>query len=170
LENAFWHALYTMRRFERTVAQNLQKRGVEGFVPFYVVRRYLPAGELSIEVPLFPRYAFCKCPVSALQSIRTVSGVLTVVHTAGSIGIVHTQEIEAVQRVVNSGFPYEPWHHAPGRLVTIDDGPLRGISGVLENTGVKRRLILQVSLIRRSVAIEIDDSWRLSQRAERRSM
>jgi transcription antitermination factor NusG len=169
VENAFWHALYTMRRFERTVAQHLQKRCVEGFVPFFAVRRLSLDGEIRIEVPLFPRYAFCKCAVSALESIRTIPGVLTVVHTAGSIGTVHTQEIEAVQRVVNSGFLYEPWHHAPGKLVTIEEGPLQGLRGVLDNTGARRRLILQVSLIRRSVAIEIDDGWRLSQRAEGRS-
>jgi transcription antitermination factor NusG len=170
VENAFWHALYTMRRYERNVALHMQKRGVESFVPFYSVRRHLLAGEISIEVPLFPRYAFCKCAVSALQAIRTIKGILTVVHTAGSIGTVHTQEIEAVQRLVNSGLFYEPWHHAPGKLVMIEDGPLQGIRGVLDSTGARRRLILQVSLIRRSVAVEIDDGWSLSQRAESRSM
>jgi transcription antitermination factor NusG len=43
-----------------------------------------------------------------------------------------------------------------GQRVRIDSGALDGLEGVLVRVGDGRRLVLSVSLLQRSVAVEID--------------
>jgi transcription antitermination factor NusG len=128
-----------------------------------------PEGQSLVEQALFPGYVFFKCDFVEWRTIYAVPGVLAIVRDGASIGIVRTREIENLRRVVDSGIPCELWPQVRGRSVTVEDGPLRGISGVLANTIEKHRLVIPVSLIDLSLAFEIDDSWGLSQAYPQRS-
>jgi hypothetical protein len=46
-----------------------------------------------------------------------------------------------------------------GEKVRIESGPLRGLAGVLVELKGNRRLILSVSLLQRSVAVEMDAAF-----------
>jgi hypothetical protein len=45
-----------------------------------------------------------------------------------------------------------------GSKVRLQDGPLRGLEGIMVEDK-KTRLILSLTLLQRSVAVEIDRSW-----------
>jgi transcription antitermination factor NusG len=67
--------------------------------------------------------------------------------------------MEAIQRVVSSGFRAEPWPYLQvGQQVRIEDGALRGLEGILTSFRGSRRIVVSVSLLCRSVALEIDRS------------
>ncbi len=163
VQNTLWRCLHVRRRFELIVALHLEKQSLETFVPFCGMHDRSPKGQSPIGVPLFPGYVFFKCDFVAWRTIHAIPGVLAIVRNAQSIGIVRTHEIENLRRVVNSGISCELWPHLPGRSVTVEDGPLRGISGTLVNAIGKHRLVLPISLMCLSVAFEIDDSRGLSQ-------
>ena len=66
-------------------------------------------------------------------------------------------EIAAIQRVVTTGLRAEPWpFFALGQKVRIESDPLRGLDGTVINFKGSQRIVLSVSLLRRSVALEID--------------
>jgi transcription antitermination factor NusG len=46
-----------------------------------------------------------------------------------------------------------------GKTVQIVEGPLTGLKGILVNVRKSQRLVLSVSLLCRSVLIEIDNAW-----------
>jgi transcription antitermination factor NusG len=46
-----------------------------------------------------------------------------------------------------------------GDRVRIDSGPLLGLEGILTDVKGSRRLVLSVSLLQRSVAVEIDSAF-----------
>ena len=164
MENALWYGLRVRESFERIVELHLEKRALESFVPFY----QLPSRsgrEPRMEAPLFPGFVFCKCEVTSLRSIWAVPGVLAVVHGVQPTETIPVQEIEDLRRAVNSGLPYKPWPYTAGTLVTVAEGPLRGITGVLHNAPAKRQLVLSLTLIRRSVVLEIATTWKLAYRA-----
>ena len=164
MQNTLWRCLYVRKRFEPIVAMRLEKQALETYVPFCGMQDRSPRSQSPIGPPLFPGYVFFKCDFVAWRAIQAIPGVIAIVRRAGSIGIVPTPEIEDLQRVVNSGIPCELWPHVPGsRSVSVEDGLLRGIRGVLANTIGKRRLVLPISLTCLSLALEIDDSWKLSQ-------
>ncbi|HZH84710.1 MAG TPA: hypothetical protein VFD87_16305, partial [Phototrophicaceae bacterium] len=69
-------------------------------------------------------------------------------------------EINAIQTMVTSGLPNQPWPFLQvGDRVQIEGGPLRGLEGILLEARGAHRLILSVTLIQRSVAVEIDSAF-----------
>jgi transcription antitermination factor NusG len=73
---------------------------------------------------------------------------------------VEAHEIDAIQLAVESKLWLEPWPYIPvGEHVQIIDGPLRGAIGVLVAHKGSNRVVLSVSLLQRSVAVEIDQEW-----------
>src|SRR5690349_9709503 len=169
MQNTLWRCLHVRKRFERIVAMHLEGEPLETFVPFCGIHDRSPEGPSSIGVPLFPGYVFFKRDFVVWKAIHAIPGVIGIIRSGGSIGIVRTHEIENLRRVVASGIQFEPWHPVPGRSVTVEDGPLRGVSGVLDTTIGNHRLVLPISLIRSSLAFVIDDSWELSRPYRSRS-
>jgi len=72
---------------------------------------------------------------------------------------VEDSEIAAIQTVLSSGFHAEPWPFLEvGQRIRIEDEALKGLEGILVNFKGNRRIVVSVSLLRRSVALEIDRS------------
>jgi transcription antitermination factor NusG len=69
---------------------------------------------------------------------------------------VEENEIAAVQRVVNSGVLAQPWPFLKtGEQVTIEEGPLRHVTGILAAIDGSERLIVSISLLQRSLAVTL---------------
>jgi len=67
------------------------------------------------------------------------------------------EELRAVERFVASGLPVEPWPFLKvGELVLVDDGPLAGLEGTLVEVKNRYRIVVSLTLLQRSVAVEID--------------
>jgi hypothetical protein len=68
-------------------------------------------------------------------------------------------EIAAIQTVVSSGFRAEPWPYLEiGQKIRIEQDVLQGLEGILISFKGTHRIVVSVSLLRRSVALEIDRS------------
>jgi transcription antitermination factor NusG len=66
-------------------------------------------------------------------------------------------EIDAVWRIVNSAASAEPWPYLKcGDAVTIADGPLRGVEGILVTVKNACGVTVSITLLQRSVAVEVD--------------
>jgi hypothetical protein len=112
-------------------------------------------------VPLFPSYVFCKFDGTDRWPLLTIPGVRSVVDFGEAIEA--EREIENLRLVVNSGLKYEPCpFRDTGVLATVEDGFLRGLSGVALGTDGSRLVIIPITLIRRSVAVEIEQHCTLS--------
>jgi len=69
-------------------------------------------------------------------------------------------EIAALRAIVNSGVPRQPWPYLQvGQRVRIDYGALCGLEGILLEVKGRHRVVVSVTLLRRSVAAEIDCAW-----------
>src|SRR6266436_4119648 len=70
------------------------------------------------------------------------------------------KEIAAIQRVVKNGISTMPWPYLRvGHVARIEEGPLRGMTGIIVRIKSGMKLVLSVSLLQRSVAVEVDRSW-----------
>ena len=73
---------------------------------------------------------------------------------------VEDREIEAIQIAVASGISSQPWPYLEvGERVKIHTGKLIGLEGILVNFKGNHRVVLSVSLLQRSVALEVDLAW-----------
>jgi len=154
---AEWFALTVKPRHEKTTAKNLRMRGLEDFLPLYHARRQWSDRIQTIELPLFPGYVFCRFHSKEWLRVRGTPGVSTVVGFGKQPAPVSAAEIDAIQKMLASGLWVSPWPYIQaGDQVEIAGGALRGLRGVaLREKGVDR-LIVNVELLHRSVAVEID--------------
>jgi transcription antitermination factor NusG len=69
-------------------------------------------------------------------------------------------EIAAIQAAVKSGLPRRPCPFLElGDRVRIEHGPLCGIEGILLGFRGNQRLVLSITLLQRSVAVQVDEAW-----------
>jgi transcription antitermination factor NusG len=155
-----WYALHVRARFEKYVQSHLEEKGYESFLPTYVSKRRWSDRVKSLSLPLFPNYVFCKFDVQSRLPILVTPGVNFIVGVGRSPVPVDPQEIVSIRQVLESGVAAKPWPYiGAGEMVRIETGPLEGLSGIVVRTKGVDRLIVSVSLLMRSVSVDIDRDW-----------
>ena len=158
--NIQWYAVRVRSRHEGSVARHLSARGLEAFLPLYRRRSRWSDRVKEIEFPLFPGYVFCHFNVEDRLPILTVPGVVHVVGLGKTPTPIDEREIAAIRTAVNAGLYREPWPFLQiGNKVRIARGPLSGVEGVLVAAKGRERLVLSITLLQRSVAVQIDEEW-----------
>jgi transcription antitermination factor NusG len=152
-----WFALRLRSNYERMSQAHLRERGYEPFAPSYRVEQRWSDRVKEIEKFLFPGYVFCRFDPNDRLPILTVPGVIDVVGLGKSPQPIPDEEMERVRRMVASGLPIEPYPYVQvGQAVVIEQGPLAGVEGILEEVKGKTRLVVSVNLLQRSVSAEVD--------------
>jgi transcription antitermination factor NusG len=160
LDNPEWYAVVVRPRSEKAVAQALANKGVEPYLPIYR-GRYRSAGRFKdVDLPLFPQYVFCKMGTCSRGFVLSTPGVFRFVAFGSKLAPVDLSELESIRRAISYGTEPQPWPFLKaGDAVEIAEGPLRGLAGRLIATHGDCWLILEVSVLQRSLAVKIDRRW-----------
>jgi len=154
-----WYAVQVRPKSERFTSQLLGAKGYEPFFPLYRSRRRWSDRIKELELPLIPNYVFCRVLPDAMGNIVTTPGVVRLVGAGRTPIAVDDREIDALQRIDALRLDARPWpFFHEGQWVEILDGPLAGVRGVLLRVKSAHRLVVSVSLLQRSVAVELDAS------------
>ena len=152
-----WYALQVRTRWENSTSVQLSGKGYQTLLPTYKAQRPWSRKTTEVDVPLFPGYVFCRFDAQNRLPVLITSGVISVVGRGKVPVPVHDAEIEAMQAAVASGYQLEPWPYLElGQRVRIESAALEGLEGILIHFKGNHRVILSVSLLQRSVALEID--------------
>lgn len=156
-----WYAIRIQSKYEQLASATLRGKGYEEFLPLYRSRRRWSDRVKEIDLPLFPGYLFCRFAANdRLMPILTTPGVISIVGAGKSPIAISNEEIAAVQAIVRSGLPTQPWPRLTvGSPVFIHAGPLAGIEGICLNVDKVFRLLVSIPLLQRSVAVEIEREW-----------
>jgi transcription antitermination factor NusG len=155
-----WYALRVRSRHEKMVAAHLRAKSQEWFLPMYRCRHRWSDRIKEIDAPFFPGYVFCRVNLSNRLPILTIPGVVMIVGSGRTPVPVDEAEIADLQAAVKSGVPAEPWPFLQiGQTVRIEQGPLRGLEGILLDFRGQHRLVLSVTVLKRSVAVQVDKAW-----------
>jgi len=157
---ASWYALQVRSRKEGYVASQIQGQGYECLLPTYKSIRKWSDRVKEVEQPLFPGYLFCRFDFENRRPVITTPGVLQIVGYGRTAISVSDEEIQSLQLAVSSGMPKQPWPYLEvGQRVRVNYGTLSGLEGILVNVKGNHRVILSVTLLQRSVAMEVETSW-----------
>jgi transcription antitermination factor NusG len=149
--------VWTRSRAEKAVHQQLERKGFEAFLPTVPRWSRWKDRRKKIDWPLFPGYCFARFDPRESLHVLTCSGVATIVSFDGRLAPVPCEEVDAIRRLVTSGLQYDPCPFIKeGDRVTVVDGPLKGVNGLLVKKDRHARLILSVDLIGRAVAVTVD--------------
>jgi transcription antitermination factor NusG len=154
-----WFALQVRSRYENIVTAHLEDRGYEWFLPQYRIRKRWSDRFKEFDRPLFPGYLFCRLnPLNRLP-ILTIPGVVLIVGTSKAPIPVDETEIAAIQAAVKSGLPSQPVQFLRiGQKVRMNYGPLCGLEGILLSFRGRDHLVLSVTILQRSVAVQVENS------------
>jgi transcription antitermination factor NusG len=160
LDKFHWYALHTKPRHEHLVNSALRHKGFAPFFPVRRSRRRWSDRIKEIEQALFPGYVFCRFDVQNRLPILTTPGVDYVVGSGRTPIPIADSEIESLQAVQRLGLHYQlcPYFHV-GQRVRVEYGSLANLEGLLVRIKNQDRLVVSVTLLQRSVAVEIDSTW-----------
>ena len=152
-----WFAIQVKPGYEFNVALVLKSKGYEEFVPTYRLDKRVQG---AVEKPLFAGYVFCRFDPAVCAPIVTTPGVIRVVSYGRSPALLSDSEIQSVRTVASSNLPAKPHSYlAPGERVRIREGPLCGVEGEIAQTTGRPCLVVSVSLLQRSIAVEVEPAW-----------
>ena len=154
-----WFAAYTHARHEKKVAQLLQQRGIENFLPLYRSVRHWKDRRKELDLVLFPGYVFVHVALSEKLRVLQLPGVLSFVSFNGQPAALSSDDIEALRTALTHGVQAD--HHpylTTGRRVKVMRGPLAGAQGILVRLKNNCRIVISIDVIMRSVSVEIDES------------
>lgn len=155
-----WYALRVRSNHERVVQAALRHKGFDEFLPVYKKRSRWSDRVKEIEVPLFAGYVFSRFQAERRAPVLVIPGVVHVVGTAAGPLPVDNAELAAVRRFVESALPVMPWPYLnAGDTVVVERGALTGMQGILLRVKDSCRLVVSLSLLQRSVAVELDRDW-----------
>lgn len=154
-----WLALQVRTRGEVLVEGALRRKSFETFLPTYKEVRHYPGRVRKIDAALFPGYLFCRVDPSKRLSVLTTPGVYDVVRAGEKLLPVEEVELAAIRHLIALNSAVTPWAYLKtGQRVHVYRGPLAGIEGVLVSEKGNNRLVLSISLLQRSVSVEVDRS------------
>jgi hypothetical protein len=153
-----WRAAYVRSRQEKELARLLLREEVPFYLPL-AEKRVRRAGRWFVShLPLFPGYLFFRGPrASAMgrQAALWDPRVVSVLEVADQARL--ADELRTLWRLQQSGaaFAAHPYL-GPGDAVEVVEGPFRGVAGTVVRSKGRTRLVVSVTLLRQSVAVELE--------------
>ncbi len=155
-----WFAVRVRSKCEKLAAADLQAKGIEVFAAVTRQRRVWCDRIRMVEMPLFPGYTFARFGRCEKRTVEDAAGVAGVVGFGGEICAVDESEIASLRTLAASGMDVQrsPFLRA-GARTQITHGPLKGIEGLLVQQKAGFRLVVAVSILQRSVEVEVDEAF-----------
>jgi transcription antitermination factor NusG len=96
-----WYALYTRSRWEKKVADTLEKRKIEAYCPVNKVQRQWADRKKVIMEPLFPSYVFVLVSPQEHLQIKEIDGVVNFVHWLNKPAVIRQEEIDTIKKFLS---------------------------------------------------------------------
>jgi transcriptional antiterminator NusG len=139
------------------VADHLGYRGYRHYLPAYPA---YSSEEENAGRPVFPGYIFCRYERNIQAPLITIPGVIRILGAGNAPTPVDETELNSLRSVLGSGrWVYPSDFLETGVRVVMAVGPLRGVEGIVKSARNGHRLVVSVSLLQRSVEVEIDARW-----------
>ena len=152
-----WFAVYTACRHEKRVARHMDERQIEHFLPIYRTQhKWKDGSRVMLDLPLFPGYVFVRIDLRDRVGVLEVPGVISMIGTASRPAPLPDFEVEKI-RLSMDPMRVEPHQFLTvGQRVRIKTGALGGLEGIVVRRKSGIRVVLTLSLLMQSIAIEVD--------------
>lgn len=152
-----WFVLHTKSRQEKALAEHLERREIEFFLPLFRKVRYYGKRKVAGDLPLFPGYLFLRGTVEEAYAADRTDRVAHIIRVADQEMI--DDELRQIRFALEQGGELVPRERmVKGMRVEVMSGPFKGLEGVIAEEHRDDRLILSVGMLGRAADLEIDRS------------
>jgi transcription antitermination factor NusG len=154
-----WYAVRVKSNRERVTADSLKGKGLEVFLPEYRSQSRNNTRR-TFSLPLFAGYLFCRFDALNRLPILMVPGVVHIVGFGKDPEPVDPEEMARLFALAECRLDLKPHPYPPvGKHIRLQSGPLLGIDGIILAHEGEDRLVISVTLLQRSVAVQIERDW-----------
>lgn len=128
-----WYAVNTKPRWEKKVAQILEKKGIENYCPLNkIVKQWSDRKKVILE-PIFKSYVFVKIEEQKKWDLKRIDGILNYVYWLGRPAKIKEEEIITIKKFLNefSNINVEDLSLQVNQKVRIRQGILMNYEGIL---------------------------------------
>ncbi|NLR68653.1 UpxY family transcription antiterminator [Chitinophaga varians] len=160
-----WFLIYTRPRQERKVCLLLSRMNIHFYLPLNKVSRQWKDRKKTINEPLFPSYVFVY--ITTMQEYYDslhLDGVCNYVKFGKDLAKVEPEVVENIRLVVAMGTNVEVSYASfkQEEKMTIQDGPLSGLSCEIIRGSGKYRILVRVMLLKRNIVVDLPSSYVIS--------
>jgi len=143
-----WYVVYTKPKWEKKVAEQLIKIGIECYCPLITQVRQWSDRKKKIEVPLFNSYVFVQLEESQRSSVFSASGVVRYLFWLGKAAIVRDEEISVIKKWLNNvdGADVLVESIKIGDAVKLESGPFSNQKAVVQEINNTHYILVLESL------------------------
>ena len=142
-----WYVVYTAVRAEKRVKEQLDKAGIESYLPLQPIIRSWNNCKRKVMIPVVPRCIFVRLPKDEVAKIKSIKGVSFLFREEGRYVSVPEDQMETFRCMVeNAVEPVELTEElASGVMVQVVRGQLKGVKGELVDYQGKDKLMLRIA-------------------------
>ena len=157
-EEERWFAVYTKYKTEKYVANNLDKKGIETFVPLIKHTRRYARKVKTVELPLINCYVFVKISKADYVKVLQTEYVSAFVKIKKNLLAIPEEEILTLKRVIGAeiSIDAEPADMFVGEQVEVISGHLTGLKGVLVDQKGKSHFVVKLETLGYDLTMQID--------------
>jgi transcription antitermination factor NusG len=143
-----WYVVYTKPKWEKKVAEQLIKMGIECYCPLITQVRQWSDRKKKVEVPLFNSYVFVQLPESDRNLVFQSTGAVRYLFWLGKPAIVRDEEINIIKKGFDgsdscdvSVVPFQV-----GDKIELDSGPFSTQTAIVQEVNNTHYVLVLESL------------------------
>lgn len=153
-----WKVIYVNSRAEKKVAERLQSKGIEAYVPLKREMKQWSDRKKMVESPLINGYVFVRPQAIQRDAVLEVPGALQYVRYDGGDAIIRDIEMEALRSIETKGYYVEAnssKDFQTGDKALIQAGPFKGLKGIVSQKAGKTLYTILISGIDYSLSVQL---------------
>lgn len=146
-QDKIWYAVYTRSRNEKKVFLELNKSGIEAYLPLRKTLKQWTDRKKWVEEPLFRSYVFVKIKEKEYLNVLQVNGAVRFICFSGHAAPIPEWQIVSLKLLLDTGSDYivNTGHLKPGEPVEIVTGALAGFKGEILTIKGDKKIVLRIS-------------------------
>jgi len=152
-----WFAIYVKSRTEKKVSFELEKQGIDHYLPLIKILKQWSDRKKWVHEPLFKSYVFVYIDSLQYYEVLKTINVVRYISFEGKAVEIPPQQIEAVKYFLDDAEPMELseefWEK--GQQVEVITGNMTGLAGELVEVKNKHQVRIKIEAINQVIFIQI---------------
>lgn len=154
-----WKVIYVSSRQEKKVAQQLEKQGIEYYLPLIQTVRMWSDRKKKVEVPLFNGYLFVNPNALQRDAVLGLPGVVKYLRYNGDDAGISQKELQLIQILISKGYDLtendDNVSFEKGEKVKIVSGPLKDYKGEILRMGMDNYAIIVFENFKQTLKVKL---------------
>jgi len=155
-----WIAVRSKPRAEKVALQQLEKKGIEAYLPLVRQKRRWSDRMKWVELPLLSSYLFARLELKNSIYVLETHGVSTIIRFNGKIAVVQDNVVKSIRLALEGGYELEPTEYfTVGDEVEVIEGPMKGTKGIVSTLKGEEKLIIKIDALQQAIAVHIETKF-----------